>query len=260
MKILKHKLKDWFEFEKDGCLPTYAVYELLRIIKEQEDLGKEALYSESICEYIKKQNPEAMKLDYMHVMEKTNRTTSLYKFENNTKNASDFKFVEKCTNTHQILEPWQVLVDLGPAASYFDCELIVDILKDFSKTSLRGLAHTLIVLSNKFASEDNRNNLQAITLKCNMKGDMTYMNTDPTEYPAASYQWSKENLIAAFREIYASAQWTELIKFLDVDLDAREDFYFQSQLAFSTFIELWSALKPQNKSFPAEFLISGTWK
>ena len=260
LKILKHKLKDWFEYEKDGGLPPYAVYELLRIIKEQEDIGKEALYSESICEYIKKQNPDAMKLDYMRVMEKTNRTTSLYKFENNTKNASDFKFVEKCTNTHQILEPWQVLVDLGPAASYYDYELVVDVLRDFSKTSLRGLAHTLIVLGNKFASEDNRNNLQAITLKCNMKGDMTYMNTDPTEHPVASYQWSKDNLIGAFREIYASAQWTELIKFLDVDLDARDDFYFQSQQAFSTFIELWSALKPQNKPFPAEFLVSGTWK
>lgn len=94
-KILKSKLKDWFEFEKDGDLPPYAVYELLRIIQLKEDLCKDTLYSKSISEYIKKQNPEAMKFDYMHVMEKNNRTTSLYKFENDSKNASDFKFVEK---------------------------------------------------------------------------------------------------------------------------------------------------------------------
>jgi hypothetical protein len=78
-----------------------------------------------------KQNPEAMKLDYMKVFEDTNRTTSLYKFENQSKNGADFKFVEKCTNTHQVLEPWQVLVDLGPAASYYDYELLIDILRDF---------------------------------------------------------------------------------------------------------------------------------
>lgn len=93
-----------------------------------------------------------------------------------------------------------------------------------------------------------------------MKGDMTYMNEDPLEYPRQSFEWSKDNLINAFREIYASAAWTELIKFLDVDLDAREEFYFQSQEAFGTFIQLWSALRPQNKQFPVEFLISGTWK
>jgi hypothetical protein len=93
-----------------------------------------------------------------------------------------------------------------------------------------------------------------------MKGDMTFMNEDPAEYPTSDLKWNEKNLVNAFREIYASAAWTELIKFLDVDLDARPEFYFQSQEAFGTFISIWSALKPQNKSFPVEFLISSAWK
>lgn len=156
MTSLKSKLKDWFEHEKDGELPPYAVYEILHIISNVPELSEDSLYTETITEYIKKQNPEAMKREYMKVMETNNRTTSLYKFENDKKNGPDFRFVEKCINTHQVLEPWQVLVDLGPAASFYDYELVVDILRDFSKTSLRGLAHTLIVMSNHFSAEDNR--------------------------------------------------------------------------------------------------------
>jgi hypothetical protein len=153
-----------------------------------------------------------------------------------------------------------VLLDLGPASSHYDYEVIVEVLKDFNKTSIRGLAHTLIILSNKFAEEDNRNNIQLITMKCNMKGDMTFINQDPNEYPKQIYEWNKENLTKAFKEIYTSTAWIELIKFLDVDLDAREELYFQSQQAFDIFIDLWMQLKPQGKPFPIEFLIANTWK
>jgi hypothetical protein len=58
-----------------------------------------------------------------------------------------------------------VLIDLGPASSHYEYDVIVEVLRDFNKTSIRGLAHTLIILSNKFAQEDNRNNLEVITMK-----------------------------------------------------------------------------------------------
>lgn len=89
---------------------------------------------------------------------------------------------------------------------------------------------------------------------------MTYINQDPNEYPKQIYEWNKENLTKALKEIYTSTAWIELIKFLDVDLDAREDLYFQSQQAFAIFIDLWMQLKPPQKQFPIEFLISNTWK
>jgi hypothetical protein len=76
-----------------------------------------------------------------------------------------------------------VLIDLGPASSIYESELLIEVLRDFSKTSLRGLAHTLIAISNHFTAQDNQKNLETITMKCNMKGDMTYMNEDPSEYP-----------------------------------------------------------------------------
>jgi CCR4-NOT transcription complex subunit 1 len=153
-----------------------------------------------------------------------------------------------------------VLIDLGPASSLYEIATLVEVLKDFSKTSLRGLAHTLIAISNHFTSQDNQKNLETITMKCNMRGDMTYMNEDPSEYPINAISWNIETLSQAFREVYAGAAWTELIKFLDVDMDARDEFYFQSQEAFNTFMDLWNNLKPHNKTFPVEFLIANAWK
>ena len=250
---------------KEGKLPNYAVYSLLCILKKEEELNEDATFSRSIREYLIKQNPLALKEEFIspaveHSIFDWNKTDALYKFENNSINVSEFKFVEKMVNTYQVIEPWQVLLDIGPAISHYEYDLLVEVLKDFSKTSIRGLAHTLIVLSNQFSQEDNKNNLEVITIKWNMKGDMTFINQDPNEHTKSIYEWNKENLTKAFKEVYQGTAWIELIKFLDVDLDAREELYFQSQKAFSTFIELWMQLKPQNKLFPIEFLISNTWK
>jgi hypothetical protein len=93
-----------------------------------------------------------------------------------------------------------------------------------------------------------------------MKGDMTYMNEDPNEHPKSAIPWNMDNLVNVFKEVYAGSGWIDLIKFLDVDLDAIEDFFFQSQEAFDIFMELWTRLKPQNKTFPVEILISSPWK
>ena len=89
---------------------------------------------------------------------------------------------------------------------------------------------------------------------------MTYMNENPGEYPMDTLKWNLNALSKAFKEVYPSATWIELIKFLDVDIDAREEFFFQSQDAFNIFMSLWTSLKPQNKSFPVEFLIANAWK
>lgn len=265
IKILKHKLKEWFEFEKDGELPSYAVYALLNAIKTEPEFSEDPTFSKNIREFLIQQNLKSLKEESMHVAKMNsihdcNRTNSLYKYENDTKNNSDFKFVEKCANTYQVLEPWQVLIDMGPSTSHYEYELLVEVLKDFNKTSLRGLAHTLIAISNHFVSHDNQKNLETITMKCNMKGDMTYMNEDPNEYPISAVQWNLDALSKAFKEVYSGATWIELIKFLDVDVDAREEFYFHSQDSFNIFMSLWNSLKPQNKSFPVEFLIANSWK
>ena len=89
---------------------------------------------------------------------------------------------------------------------------------------------------------------------------MTHMNINSKKNPVSSMQWNIENLVKAFKEIYSNSGWIELIKFLDVDTDASEDLYFQSQEAFDIFMSIWLELKPSNKTFPVEQLISGVWK
>jgi hypothetical protein len=100
LKILKLKLKEWFEYERDGELPSYAVYTLLQVIKTEPELSEDTTFSQTIREFIIQQNPKSIKEDSMHAAKfdslfDFNRTTSLYKYENDTKNNSEFKFVEK---------------------------------------------------------------------------------------------------------------------------------------------------------------------
>lgn len=126
---------------------------------------------------------------------------------------------------------------------------------------MRGLTHTLIALSNHFTAMDREKNLQTITMKCNMKGDMTYMNEKPQEYPLVQLQWNVDNLVTAINEVYQNKDWAqEPIKFLDVDTDAREEYYFKSQEAFDTFMNIWGQLKPQNKPFPVDAWFEKVWK
>jgi hypothetical protein len=54
---------------------------------------------------------------------------------------------------------------MGPACSTHDYTILLEVLKDFNKTSVRGLAHTLIALSNNFTENDNKENLETITMK-----------------------------------------------------------------------------------------------
>ena len=100
LRILKSKLRDWFEFEKDGKIPTYAVYAILNVIKTEPELSEDSYYSKNIREYLIQQNIEKMREDSLQAAKNSsiadwNRTNSLYKYENDTKNNAEFKFVEK---------------------------------------------------------------------------------------------------------------------------------------------------------------------
>lgn len=99
-KLLKERLKEWFEFEKDGELPSYAVYSLLHIFKHDPEIKEDSNFLQNLKEYLVQQNPKAMKEASIHPTKlqtifDLNRTTSLYKNENDTKNNTEFKLVEK---------------------------------------------------------------------------------------------------------------------------------------------------------------------
>jgi hypothetical protein len=124
-----------------------------------------------------------MKMEIMNAV----KTNSIYnsmslstynKADSEEENSHQFDIAEKYSKLDNILEPWQVLQDLGPTISLFEYELLVETLKDFQKASLESLAHTLVSIANNQSSIDNVNNLPSITLKCNLKGDMTFLNLD----------------------------------------------------------------------------------
>ena len=60
-KYLREKLKEWFEFEKDGELPPYAVYYILSAIKTEPALKEDPSFIQNLKEYLVQQNLKAAK-------------------------------------------------------------------------------------------------------------------------------------------------------------------------------------------------------
>jgi hypothetical protein len=68
LKILKNKIREWFDYGKDGELPSYAVYTLLFILKYEHEFIEDTSFFLSIREYIIKQNPLALKEESIHAV------------------------------------------------------------------------------------------------------------------------------------------------------------------------------------------------
>lgn len=67
VRILKNKLKEYFEFEKDGQLPSYAVFELLKAIKKEPDFNEDPMFKKNIREFLIQQNLGVFKEEFVYV-------------------------------------------------------------------------------------------------------------------------------------------------------------------------------------------------
>jgi hypothetical protein len=71
VKILKNKVKEWFEYEKDGQLPSYAVFALLNAMKKEPEFSEDPTFRSNIREYMIQQNLKVFKEDSMHAAKVT---------------------------------------------------------------------------------------------------------------------------------------------------------------------------------------------
>jgi hypothetical protein len=68
VRILKNKLKEWFEYEKDGQLPSYAVFALLKAIKKEPDFNEDPMFKKNIREFLIQQNLAVFNEESIHVV------------------------------------------------------------------------------------------------------------------------------------------------------------------------------------------------
>jgi Holliday junction resolvasome RuvABC ATP-dependent DNA helicase subunit len=105
-----------------------------------------------------------------------------------------------------MLEPWQVLLDLGHFSSY-NYNYLLKILEDFKDINEKTMARTLLNLSiNHTGIDDLTTRIIQNTYEANKKGDSTILRKDLAD-KKNQLTWSIDNLVRAFRELYTHLNW-----------------------------------------------------
>jgi hypothetical protein len=153
--------------------------------------------------------------------------------------------------SYKMLEPWQLLLDLGHLSSY-NYNLLLKTLEDFKDISERTMARTLLQLSlNHTGTDDLNTRILMNTFEANKKSDSSILRKDLAD-KKNQMTWSVDNLVRAFRELYSHLQWGKVFEALaeirdEVALDVK---------AFTMFLQLTNKSKPQNLPFPLTLILS----
>ena len=112
-----------------------------------------------------------------------------------------------------MLEPWQILIDLGHYSSY-NYNFLVKTLEDFKDITERTMAKTILYLAlNHTGNDDQVSRIAMSTLEANKKGDSSILRKEMPD-KKTSMSWSVDNLCRAFREVYSYLNWHKVIEAL----------------------------------------------
>lgn len=167
--------------------------------------------------------------------------------------------LEHLTLASRILEPWEVLLDLGHHIS-FNYQQLIMALQDFKDIDERDMASMILHLSLHNTGQDTSQSRIALScFEANKLGDPAVLKKEPTD-KNTTLQWQIGNFARAFRELYSNLSYYKVFESFselcdgldrDVQLDAK---------AYSTLIQLFNKSKPQNLVLPLSLLLDGVWK
>lgn len=158
--------------------------------------------------------------------------------------------IDNLDKSYKMLEPWQLLNDLGHFASY-NYGYLLKILEDFKDINEKTMARTLINLSiNHTGQDDSASKIAQNTFEANKKSDSSLLKKDVVD-KKNQIQWSVDNLVRAFRELFSHLNWAKVFEALseiteDIALDAK---------AFSMFLQITNKSKPQNLPYPLPLIL-----
>lgn len=122
-----------------------------------------------------------------------------------------------------MLEPWQVLIEIGHYCTY-NYSYLLKVLEEFKDMNELRMAKTLLHLSqNHVGTEDQLTRIVYSTYEACKKGDSSGLNKEPND-KKTSMTWSVDNLARAFRELYSNLNWPKVFEALsevsdDITLD-----------------------------------------
>jgi len=125
----------------------------------------------------------------------------------------------------KLLEPWQVLLELGYYTSY-NYNYLVKALEDFRDINEKTMARTLLMLSlNNTGQDDSNSRIAQNILEASKRGDSSGLKKDIVD-KKTQMNWSIDTLARAFRELYSNLTMLKVFEALaeiedDIQLDQK---------------------------------------
>lgn len=121
--------------------------------------------------------------------------------------------LDNLDKTSKMLEPWQLLLDLGHLATY-NYNYLLMALQDFKDINEKTMVKTLLYLSlNNTGIDDPNSRIAQSTFEANKKGDNSFLKKEPGD-KKNTIQWSIDNLGRAFREVCTNLSWLKVFESL----------------------------------------------
>ena len=119
--------------------------------------------------------------------------------------------IDHLLNVNKILEPWQVLIDLGHFSS-LNYNMLSLALQDFKDISEKTMASTLLHLAvHHSGNVDLQSQIIFNIYEANKLGDPTNLKKEPSE-KSTVVQWHVGNFSRAFRENYSNLNWLKVFE------------------------------------------------
>jgi len=89
--------------------------------------------------------------------------------------------IDDLDKSYKMLEPWQILIDLGHYCSY-NHNYLLKVLEDFKDINEKGMARTLLYLSqNHTGTDDQTTRIAYSTFESCKKGDSSGLSKEPSD-------------------------------------------------------------------------------
>ena len=118
---------------------------------------------------------------------------------------------------HKVLQPWEVLIDIGHAGSYM-YDFLLKTLSEFKGIDEKVMAQTILQLAiNHQGKDDSQSKIVYNAFEANKDGNPAPIKKEP-EDKKTQMSWSIDNLARAFRELYSTLNWNKVFEsFGDID-------------------------------------------
>ena len=112
---------------------------------------------------------------------------------------------------HQVLQPWELLIDIGHNSSYM-YDYLIKVLSEFRDIDEQVMAQTILMLAiNHQGKDDHISKIVYNTLESNKDGTPASIKKEP-EDKKTLMTWSIENLARAFRELWSNLNWNRVFE------------------------------------------------